>query len=290
VKDKEIIALINLLEDPDEQVYNAVTSKIRERGIEAIPSLEKAWESSLNQELQQKIEELIQEIQFSSIKNELKHWISGGGENLLYGSYIVARYQYPDLYFSEIEEQIENLRKEVWIELHDNLTALEKVRVINHILFAINKYSRNSSNFYSPRNSYINQVLETRKGNPISLSIIYSAVARRLDLPIYGVNLPLNYILAYMDPHFEDDPNGVLFYINPYNRGTVLSKKDIDKFLHQQKLEPRREYYVPCSNIITIERVIRNLLFSYEKLGYTDKVREITMLLNVIQEDKDQLL
>jgi hypothetical protein len=93
-----------------------------------------------------------------------------------------------------------------------------------------------------------------------------------------------------MDPHFEDDPNGVLFYINPYNRGTVLSKKDIDNFLYQQKLEPRKEYYVPCSNAITIERVIRNLLFSYEKLGYTDKVKEINILLNILQQAKDQQL
>lgn len=290
MKDKEIIALINLLEDPDDQVYRAVTNKIRERGVEAIPSLERAWESSLNQELQQKIEELIQEIQFNSVKVDLRNWISSGGENLLYGAYIVSKYQYPDLYFSEIEEQIESIKKEVWIELHDNLTALEKIRVINHILFAVNKFSRNSTNFYSPRNSYLNQVLETRKGNPISLSIIYASVAQKLDLPVFGVNLPLNYVLAYMDPHFEDDPNGVLFYINPYNRGTVLSKKDIDNFLYQQKLQPKKDYYVPCSNTISIERVIRNLLFSYEKLGYTDKVNEINALLQIIQQDRDQQL
>ena len=289
MKDKEIIALINLLEDPDDTVYKAVTEKIREKGVEAIPSLERAWESSLNQELQQKIEELIQEIQFNEVRSELKQWLTTGASDLLYGAYIVAKYQYPDLYFSEIEQQIEAFKKEVWIELHDNLTALEKVRVINHVLFANNKFTRNSTNFYSPRNSYINQVLETRKGNPISLSIVYSSIASRLDLPVYGVNLPLNYILAYMDPHFEDDPNGVLFYINPYNRGTVLSKKDIDNFLYQQKLEPRKHYYVPCSNAVTIERIIRNLLFSYEKLGYTDKAREINNLIRIVQEHTQQL-
>ena len=288
MKDKEIIALINLLEDPDERVNRAVIEKIRERGTDAIPSLERAWESSLNQELQEKIEQLIQDIQFKNIIDELKQWISSGSENILYGAYLVAKYQYPDLYYSEIDQQIETLRKEVWIEIHNNLTALEKVRIINHILFAINRYSRNSNNFYSPRNSYINQVLETKKGNPISLSIIYSEIARRLNMPVYGVNLPLNYILAWMDPHFDDDPNGVLFYINPYNRGTILSKRDIDNFLNQQKLESRKEYYIPCSNEVTIERVIRNLLFSYEKLGYTDKAQEISTLLKIVQGSSDQ--
>lgn len=284
MKDKEIIALINLLEDPDETVSNVVSEKLKERGEEIIPNLERAWETSLNQNLQQKIEELIQDIQFTSVSQNLKQWVSGGGKDLLYGAYLVAKYQYPDLYFSEIEQQIATLRKEIWVELNDKLTALEKVRVINHILFAIHKFTRNSSNFYSPRNSYINQVLETRKGNPISLSILYSEIARKLDLPVHGVNLPLNYVLAWTDPFFEDDPNGVLFYINPYNRGNVLSKKDIDSFLQQQKLEPRKEYYVPCSNITTIERVLRNLLFSYEKMGYTDKVQEIQKLLRIVQK------
>ncbi|MFW5821472.1 MAG: transglutaminase-like domain-containing protein [Bacteroidota bacterium] len=288
MKDKEIIALINLLEDPDLRVHEAVSEKIKQKGTGVIPSLERAWETSLDQSLQQKIEELIQEIQFDHVKTEIKNWIQSGGEDLLFGAFLVAKYQYPDLYFSEVEQHVESLRKEIWLELHDNLTALEKVRVINHILFAINKFSRNTANFYSPRNSYINQVLETKKGNPISLSIVYASVAQKLGLPVHGINLPLNYILAYTDPYFENEGTGVLFYINPYNRGNVLSKKDIDSFLRQQKLEPREEYYKPCSNITTIERVIRNLLFSYEKLGYVDKTREIGALLKLIQKEQDQ--
>ncbi|MBE0653123.1 MAG: hypothetical protein IH594_04970, partial [Bacteroidales bacterium] len=71
MKDKEIQALINLLEDPDERVNKAVSEKIREKGTEIIPSLEKVWETSMNQHLQQKIEELIQDIQFNFIKSEL---------------------------------------------------------------------------------------------------------------------------------------------------------------------------------------------------------------------------
>ncbi|MFW5644310.1 MAG: transglutaminase-like domain-containing protein [Bacteroidota bacterium] len=286
MKDKEIKALINLLEDPDKRVHEAVSEKIKQKGTDIIPSLERAWESSLDQNLQQKIEEIIQEIQYTYVKTEMRNWRKTGGNDLLFGAYLVAKYQYPDLYFSEIEQQIESLRKEIWLEIHDNLTALEKVRVINHILFAINKFSRNTTNFYSPRNSYINQVLETKKGNPISLSVIYSVIAQKLGLPIYGINLPLNYILAYMDPYFDNEETEVLFYINPYNRGNVLSKKDIDNFLFQQKLERRKEYYSPCSNVDTIERMIRNLLFSYEKLGYTDKTDEINTLLKIIQGEE----
>jgi len=280
--DKEISALINLLEDPDPQVYDVVSRELQERGVSAIPKLEKVWESSLDQNLQEKIEDLIQLIQFNYVKVEFRQWVNSGAENLLYGAYLVARYQYPELYFSEIEEQVEILRKDAWIELHENLTALEKIRVLNHVFFAIHKFTRNTKNFYSPRNSFINQILETKKANPISLAVLYSHVARKLDMPVYGVNLPLNFILAYKDPFFEDDPDGILFYINPYNRGTVLSKKDISRFLKQQKLEPKAEYFIPCNNVTTIERMLKNLIFSYEKLGYTDKTEQIKILLNII--------
>lgn len=288
ISDKEIKGLINLLDDPDPQVFDIVYQKLQEIGPRGIPLLEIAWETSLNPQSQNRIEELVHKIQFSDVHSGLIDWAKNGGENLLYGAYLVSKYQYPDLLFSEIEEQIEIIRKEVWLELHDRLTALEKVRIINHVLFANHKFGRNSGNFYSPRNSFINQVFETHKGNPISLSIIYSVVAQKLDIPIYGVNLPMNYILAYHDPYFPDDPHGILFYINPYNRGLVLNRTDIDNFLVQQKLKPKLEYFVPCTNITTIERVLRNLILSYEKTGYNDKIQEVTELLKGVMEAKSQ--
>ncbi len=286
IDEKEIRGLIDLLEDPDPEIFDAVYQKLMDIGPKGIPFLEKAWETSINDGVQEKIEDLVQNIQYEDVRISLKNWASEGGKNLLYGAYLVSRYQYPDLNFSDIDDQIESLRKEVWLELHSNLTALEKVRIINHILFASNKFSRNGGNFYSPRNSFINQVLETRKGNPISLAIIYSSVAQKLDIPIYGVNLPLNYVLAYQDPYYPDDPNGILFYINPYNRGLILNRSDLENFLAQQKLGPKLEYYIPCDNITTIERVLRNLIMSYQKMGYEDKRGQIIKLLKVVQASK----
>ena len=283
--DRELVAMIKLLEDPDEDISRLVTIKLQESGKEIISGLEKAWENTINQDLQNKIENIIQHIQFNDLKKELRDWKLSGGENLLYGAYLIAKYQFPDLYYSEIETQVEKVRKEVWIEIHDGLTALEKVRVINHIFFAIHKYAGNTTNFYSPGNSYINQVLEAKKGNPISLSILYSIVAQKLDMPVHGVNLPLNYILAYKDDYYKDDPDGILFYINPYNKGAVLSRREIEFFLYEQKMEPRKEYFVPCTNIITIERLLRNLVFSYEKMGYPEKIEQVNELLNIIYKD-----
>jgi len=283
MKNKEIITLVKLLEDNDVEVSSIVTKKIIEMGPSVIPDLEKAWENTVNLTIQFKLEEIVHQIQFIQVKQDLALWISDGGKDVLYGAFLVAKYQYPDLRFSDIEAQMEVFRRSAWLEFHDNLTALEKIRIINHILFAVNKFRGNTTNFYSPGNSYINQVLETKKGNPITLAIIFEYIAQKLDLPVYGVNLPLNFILAYELPGYTEDPYEILFYINPYNNGNVLSRKEIDFFLSEQKLESKVEYYKPCSNLVTIERMFRNLQFSFEKMGQTSKATEISELLGAFK-------
>ncbi len=281
MKDKEIISLVKLLEDNDNEVSAIVSQKLLGKGVSAIPYLEKAWEKTNILIVQFKLEEIVHRIQFNQVKADLKQWHTEGGNNVLYGAYLVAKYQYPDLIYSDIETQVDALKRLAWLEFHDNLTALEKVRIINHILFAVNKFRGNTTNFYSPGNSFINQVLETKKGNPITLSVIYEYISQRLDLPVYGVNLPLNFILAYEQPSYVEDPNRILFYINPYNNGNVLSRKEIDFFLSEQKMEQKAEYYKPCTNNVTIERMFRNLQFSFEKMGQTAKADEIGELLQV---------
>jgi regulator of sirC expression with transglutaminase-like and TPR domain len=284
---REIQAMISLLDDIDQEVVNAITGNLLQRGEGIIPELEKAWESAPDEKLQVRLENLIQEIQFNGVKDDLTRWIKTGAEYILEGALVVARSQFPDLNAAKIQEEVDRIRKDVWIEINGNLTALEKVKVLNYILFDLHKFSRNHTDFYSPQNSYINQVFETRKGNPISLSIVYLSVAWKLELPIYGVNLPKNFILAYKDEYRHhdamDESEDILFYINPYNKGAVLGRKEIDYFITQQQLKPHPSFYIPCSNRDIIIRLINNLILSFEKLGYVQKITRMKELLRVME-------
>jgi regulator of sirC expression with transglutaminase-like and TPR domain len=285
LKEKEIKALLLLLEDPDNEVFKHVSESLLEKGENVIPELEKAWEKSLNEVLQERIESLIQEIQFTATQKQLKEWKDKGAVDILKGAYLIAKYQYPDLKFDKILSQFHKIKQDAWLEINSNLTALEKIRVINHILYQIYEFSGNSSNFFAPQNSYINHVLDSHKGNPLALGIIYIALAQDLDIPVYGVSMPRNFILAYVDENNIHNPyeNEILFYINPFNKGTVLGKREIDYFLKQQKLEPKESYYTPCSNIEIIKKLILNLIYSYEKLGYPEKVDNLKDLYNIIK-------
>ncbi|MFI5205122.1 MAG: transglutaminase-like domain-containing protein, partial [Flavobacteriales bacterium] len=186
----EIKALISLIDDPDDRIYSQVRTKLLEFGEEIIPALESEWESNeYGLVFQSRIETLIHEIQFSSVKDNLVRWIENGSHDLLEGVLIINRFQYPDLDEDRIKKRIHQLKQDVWLELNDNLTAFEQIRVINHILFDVYGFSGNKKNFHSPQNSFLNQVLDTGKGNPLMLSVIYLLVCRPLDLPVYGVNL-----------------------------------------------------------------------------------------------------
>lgn len=285
--DKEISALIKLLEDPDSAVFESVSGNLMNQGPSIIPKLEEAWEYSLNEFLQQRIEDLIQNIQQNSTFNKLAKWKNKGAVDLLEGAFLVEKYQYPDLSFSSIEQKIEGISKAIWLELNKNLTALENTRVLNLIFYKTYKFSGNFANLLAPQNNFIHQLLESKKGNPLSLGIVYSALAQRLGLPIYGVNLPRNFLLVYLDENksietYESDlDQHILFYINPFRRGTILNRTDIEHFLVSQNIKLKKSYFIPASNKRIIMRLIMNLVAAYEKLGYQEKVDNFNHLLKV---------
>lgn len=286
---KEISALINLLDDPDEGIYTHVKDKFVSYGTKIIPYLELAWEDSFDMVIQKRIEEIIHTIQFDTVNDGLVTWAKKEQDNLLKGILLVARYQYPDLDEEKIIKQINQIRHDVWLEINDELTALEKVKIINHIMFDVHQFSGNIANYHAPQNSFINTVLESKKGNPVSLGIIYMIIAQELKIPVYGVNLPEHFIVAYVDEFANlinpesDNSDHILFYINPFSKGIIFNRKDIDQFLQQLKLEPKTQFYQPCSNTDIIKRVLRNLVYSYEKLGHEEKVAELSLLLKNLE-------
>lgn len=280
----EIIALIALLDDPDRSVQDCVIERMEEIGEELIKPLEKSWESTLSPVMQSRIEDILRHIQFNILRSDMRQWIDTKGENMLYGAYLLARIQYPDLEYETLNMQIEALRSQIWLELNDHLTALEKVKVINYFLFSIHKFSRSSRGMTMPQLFFINHVLDTHKGSPVILGIIYTEIAKRLDLSIKGVNLPGNFVLCYHDPGFLDDPDGVMFYINPYSKGDVLGRNQLEYFLGEQNINLEPEYLKPCTHFDIAIRLAENLKFAYSTSQNEEKIAFLNEILSMLQE------
>jgi regulator of sirC expression with transglutaminase-like and TPR domain len=278
VTNKEIKALISLLEDEDEHIALHVEEKIVSLGEPMIPFLEEEWESSLNPEVQKKIEELIHKLQYESLTNKFKAWKESGAVNLVEGMWLVNSYQYPDASLETINRTLDQIYYEAWLHVRTDMHPYDQIKALNHVLFKLYKFSANTKNFHSPANSMLHLALETKRGNPLTLCVIYLTIAQKLELPIYGVNLPNLFILTYKHENFQ-------FYINVYNKGLMLSKGDIDNYILQLNLNPVDIFYEPCSNLDIVKRALRNLALSFEKLNEAEKAVEVNKLLDAITDD-----
>lgn len=283
-----IEALIHLMDDPDEEIFQHVRDRLLQYGPDAIPYLENSWvEKDFGLIFLNRVEQLVHDIQFEHTKKQLVFW-QEGEKDLLDGAIAIAKYQYPGINEEHIKEFIEVMRRDIWVELSHKQTAFEKIRIFNKIFFGKYNFHGDSKDFHAPQNSYINTVIESRKGNPLSLSIIYSVIAQSLGMPVYGVNLPNHFILAYVDEDGinqftkSENKNGILFYINPFSKGGLFDETEIQDFLKNLNLPASREYFEPCSNTTIIRRMITNLISAFQQAGNAERVKELTELRDIL--------
>lgn len=279
---KEIKALISLLDDPE--IAPDIQAKIQTLGESIVPFLEESWEETLDPAQQQRIEDLIHHLQFEGLQQRLRVWRDSGGENLLEGMWLLNSYQYPDADLQALNRAIEQLRFEAWTMMKPNLHPADQVQVLNYVLFKTHKFAANTQNFHSPANSMLHLVLETRRGNPLTLCVIYLLVAQRLHLPVYGVNLPNLFVLTFQPTLPTIEP----FYINCYNRGLILSRTDIEHYIAQLNLTANDMFFEPCSHIDIVRRALRNLAVSFEKMQEPRKAAEVSQLLAILMEEDKQ--
>lgn len=275
-QNKEINALIDLLDEPNELVFESIKKKIFSYGSTAVSFLEDAWQNSFNDLIRERVENMIHKIRLEKTANELKAWAKNGEDDLLEGFILISGYQYPNLEKEVILKKLEKIVKDAWLELNNELTALEKIKVVNHIIFEVHGFKENKNDFFTSDDYFINNLLDSKTGNHFSLGVLYIIIAKRLNLPIFGVDLPKQFILTYVD-------NGEsFFYINPFNKGTVFPKNEIDVYIKHLKIEAKPSYFLPCDNKRVIERLLERLSFSYKIFNHPDKAEEVKYLINQI--------
>lgn len=293
IENTQLTALIRLVEDPDPNVYGHVRTKLIEMGREVVPTLENTLEIRRTQfafdlDHEERIKRIIQDIHFNHVKLDLEKWRASSTRDLLKGAIIVSKFQFPEVDEKKVEKELDQIKQKVWLEISEENTAFEIVKIFNHVIFDLCGFESSKNNFYAAENSYINKVLSSKKGNPLSLSILYSVIAQRLQIPIYGVNLPNHFVLGFVDEFqtlkmlgMSDDRN-ILFYINPFSKGRIFDHNEIENYLRSLNLPLQKNYFEPCSNTDILKRMLTNLTFAYNKDGDMEKVegiRELQLIL-----------
>lgn len=258
---KELNALFTLIDDPDEEVYSTVSEKILGYGSNIIPNLEHLWETTLNEDVQERIEMIIHNLHFTDLSNDFAEWSGSAYHDLLFGALLVCKFQYPDLHTTPVLQEIEKIRRNIWLELNSFLTPLEQANVLSNIIFRYYKLKGAELNYDQPDEFFIHKVLECKKGNAVSNGIIYQVMCDLLDINARIINIPRQCIIAFYhsdhdavtyDGHPQDN---IHFYVDASN-GQAFSHKDLENYFKRISVPPVPSYFAP----LTHKNIIRFLL------------------------------
>jgi regulator of sirC expression with transglutaminase-like and TPR domain len=287
-ENKEIIALLQLIDDPDEDVYSTVSNKLISFGKDIIPNLESLWEHSLSQEVQERIELMIHQLHFSELVADFDTWKIQKG-SLLEGALLVARYHYPDMQREQVEKDLEKLRRNIWLELNNYLTPFEQTNIVNSIFYSYYKLQGKEIAYNEPENFFINKTLETKKGNAISIGILYLVLCQLLDIPVRAINIPKQFLLAYVDtqhdlthPHAHNSDK-IKFYIDPLN-GQIYSHKDVENYFKRIAVPPTTSYFKELSNKRIIQFLLQELSNCFDDELNRYKMKELLSLAKLLDE------
>lgn len=274
-------ALILLTDETDANLYKYIADAIISYGTEALPLLKKKISTSNDMYQQERIESLIYIIEHNDIVSKLRQWHDCRQYDLLEPYFILARHRFPHADWDMIGFQIVMMIEQAEHELSDSLTPLEKVKVLNHIIYGVNGFKGDKISITNPDYYYINTLFETRIGNPLSLGLLYIIVAQRLGLPVHGICLPYHFILAYTEktetmPQLED----VLFYINPFNNGMPLARRDIRNYLNELNIKPELKYFEPSDNSTIVKKILNTIIETYSMSGKINEANELREIMN----------
>jgi regulator of sirC expression with transglutaminase-like and TPR domain len=284
---REISALFKLIDDPDEEIFGAVSEKIIHLGKPIIPNLEHLWETTPDEQIQERIELIIHRLHVTDLTEDFRQWSLAGHHDLLIGALLVAKFQFPELTTSPVLVEVEKIRRNIWLELNNYLTPLEQVRIVTGILYSY--YSLKGTEIsYSDVNEFLlNKIIETKRGNQLSNGILYLILCELLDLPVKAISIPKQFVLAYFKPGYstestEDYITKIEFYIDP-SSGMVFTHKDIENYFKRISVPPVHSYFKPLPN----KKVIQHLLdetskcFDNEKEDYKrDELQNLSHLLD----------
>ena len=292
VKDTtEIKALLQLLDDPDDEVFETISNKILRYGKDIIPNLEQVWEHTTDSVTQERIETIIHKVNFNSVHEHFEAWFAMKKPALLVGALNLCRFKYPELNEEPVRKFIKSIYQSCWLELNNYLTPLEQITIINSIFYSMYKLTGYGLEVNKPSHFFINQVVDSRSGNNYSLGIMYSILCELLDIPVYLVQLPRQCLLAYFDTlpdyfNLESEPIlKIQFYIDPTN-GTIFTQNDVQAYLKKYEFETDESTFLPLDNKAVIAHSMEALSNVYDEMQEEEKIEQLQQILQLYIQSK----
>ena len=288
-ENREILALFHLIDDPDQEVFDSVSNRIVSYGRGIIPNLENLWENTIAAEVQERIELLIHKLHYHDLTEDFTHWKNSSYQDLLTASLLVAKFQYPELVTTPVLQEVEKLRRNIWLELNSYLTPLEQVHVLTSILYNYYGLKGTEVAYQHPEEFLINKLIETKRGNSITNGILYLLLSELLDIPVKAINIPRQFVLAYIKPYYDENPEKlspmqrIEFFIDPTS-GQVFTHKDVESYFKRISVPPVASYFKPLSHYRIIQTALEEFSKCFDDERNAYKAKELLDLAKLLNE------
>ena len=262
-------ALVNLLGDDDPTIYQTVREKILSFGENAGEWL-RPHRLSNDPVLRRRAREIVQHFD----RQEADTWflafcLKHGEEfDLEEGVWLLALTQYPEINVEAYRALLDHFATEIRERIDFSETNKEILTTINNYVFDELGFSGDQESYYDPQNSYLNRVVDRRKGNPINLSLLYLLLARRLELPVAGIGLPGHFICRHQSTSEE-------IYIDPFHHGKFLTKADCIQYLVSGSHGLQDEFLAPVSTRRILMRICSNLHQIYSQMELSEETTRL---------------
>jgi len=274
----EIKSLITLIDDEDESVYAVARERLlsyKESVLEFIPFIED--KNTVAEKRLSEVREILIRASFKEQLRKLKR-DQEGDIDLEDGVFLFARQRYKDLDVARYVVQLNQYASELKEKLSSNTDETEILRRVISFFTEEKSFVGNRDDYYSEENHYINRVLDTKIGIPITLSVVYLLVGRRIDLPIQGIGLPGHFVLRFSFGNSH-------IYFDPFNGGKILSRSDCEEIVTNLGFKFTEEYLQPVSNKQILERMLRNIILTLEKKHENERIETIRQFIDTINSD-----
>ncbi len=246
-------ALLKLLADDDPAIYRDIRQRILSMGPAAADWL-RPHLLSRDPALRRRAQEIVLRLESQVADDRFLAFCLQQGEDLDVeeGAWLLAQTHYPDINIEAYRALLDSYAEDVRTRLDAKPSSQQTLSVLNHYVFEELGFRGNEDNYYDPENSYLNRVIDRRTGNPINLCLAYLLLGRRLHLPVVGIGLPGHFICRFQSSSAE-------MYVDPFNRGRLLTKADCVQYLLQGHYKVRDDYLAPVTPRRMLLRVCGNL-------------------------------
>lgn len=257
----EIESLVYLLSDPDEFVQASVMNRFDNMGDKSVPLLDEIRASTREPNLRQKLDNLILKLTFPSIELEFLNLIEGGLpelDDLERGVLLLGRLDNPTFREELYVRKLDAMASEIASEVNYTLQPLSQMEILMEHIFGAHGFKPAGESYYDTDFAHFHKVMDGKMGIPLTLAMIVLFVARRLELPFNGVNMPIHFLMRF-------DFDTQVVYLDPYNQGRPVTLNECLGFLKKHNIRPEQEHFETASPASMLGRALRNLQNSYTR-------------------------